>query len=149
VVAVLGGGDAMSRGTSVAEQLSRLDIEVTLVEGPLVANRYSGMDFKVTSNPRNFSELLAGCAWAVTNGGGCMLEALYLDTPIVVLPQTHKELVLATSLYERDALLAIGNDGLRSYSTLELRSKQGIGPALIDGQGAKRIADIVGELCDE
>jgi spore coat polysaccharide biosynthesis predicted glycosyltransferase SpsG len=149
VVVVMGGGDALGQGRTVAEQLRTLGLNVTLIEGPLVNTKPANQSFNLMHDPSNFSEILAGCAWAVTNGGGCMLEALFLDTPTVVLPQTQEELALATALYDKGGLLALGSEGIRSYSTSQLRDKRGVGPALIDGEGVVRVAQIVEALCHE
>jgi len=69
VLVVLGGGDVMGQGHSVARQLSDLGLEVTLVQGPLAKNIEEDEKYRVLVNPPQLPEIMASCGWAITNGG--------------------------------------------------------------------------------
>ncbi len=146
VVISLGSGDILRQGPGIASELGQVGLDVTLIQGPLASDSESSGSFRIAKNPSNFSALIAGCSWAVTNGGGTMLEAMHLDTPVVAVPQSSAEHEFALSLMERGVILGLGREALRAFSQEELEGHYGRGPNLIDGKGADRVAAIVGRL---
>lgn len=143
VLVFLGGGDLLNQGHETARRLSRQGLEVTLVRGPLAMNRGDGEGYRVLANPENLPQLLASSDWAVTNGGGCLFEAMCLGKAAFVLPQTEAEMKIARFAEERGAVLGIGLDGLRKFDFAELGSVAERGANLVDGRGASRISTIV------
>ena len=143
VVVVLGGGDILQQGWEVAQRLTHIGEQVTLIQGPLSKHEKRASEFIVISNPPNMPNLLASSAWMVTNGGGCMFEAMFLGKAAIAIPQTKAEKVLAEYCLERGALLGIGLDQLRYYSPDEITRVGHSASKLIDGKGAHRVADII------
>ncbi len=146
VVVVLGGGDLLGQGHEAACHLCRQGLEVILVQGPLANKRGSGEGYEVLINPSNLPQLLASTDWVVTNGGGCMFEAMCLGKATVVLPQTETEMRIARFAKDRDALLGIGLDCLHLFQATELEKIAERGFELIDGRGASRVSAIIRDL---
>jgi spore coat polysaccharide biosynthesis predicted glycosyltransferase SpsG len=146
VVVMLGGGDLRGQGHLAALKLVEQGLKVTLIQGPLVSSPPKIVPYEVLINPPDLPERLVNCSWLVTNGGGCMFEAMYLGKPVVSLPQTEQEMVLARYVYERDALLGIGVSNLRRYTHGELRPVAQRAAAMVDGYGAERVANIIRKL---
>lgn len=143
VLVVLGGGDVMGQGHSVARHLSDLGLEVTLVQGPLAKNVDEGENYRVLVNPPQLAEIMASCDWAVTNGGGCLFEMLFLGKATVVLPQTESEMKIASYVKERGAVLGIGQEEVCPYQLDEILPVVLNANNLVDGHGAERISNIV------
>lgn len=143
VLVMLGGGDLLEQGHLVANYLCSLGLYVTLVQGPLAKNIEKSKKYRVLVNPPNLVELLDACDWAVTNGGGCLFEFLYLGKPTFALPQTDAELRIAHFALAKGALLGIGLDSIRIAQQDELDSTANKGMALVDGRGAQRVSEII------
>jgi spore coat polysaccharide biosynthesis predicted glycosyltransferase SpsG len=146
VLVMLGGGDLLSQGHKAAQLLADQGLDVTLVQGPLAANCELSAHFEVLVDPPDLAERLSSCEWVVTNGGGCMFEAMCLGKPAVVLPQTEAEAALACVALEQGSLLGIGFEYLRPFSRHELEPVSRRAVELIDGRGAERVATIVKSL---
>jgi spore coat polysaccharide biosynthesis predicted glycosyltransferase SpsG len=146
VMVCLGGGDLLGQGYETAAFLSEEGFDVTLVQGPLAKKTNSENNFSVVINPPNFPALIAGTDWAVTNGGGCFFEALYLGKPTVVLPQTNAEIKIANFAEDRGAAVGIGKEGLLNIRSSDTISIVKAAKELIDGKGLKRISHIIKSL---
>ena len=145
VLVCLGGGDLLGQGYDTAVFLNDKGFDVTLVQGPLAKQKPDKKDFDILVNPPNFPQILANCDWAVTNGGGCLFEALYLGRPTIVLPQTDMEKRIVDYVQQHDSLLGIGLESLREFKTEELKRVSENGKKIIDGKGLHRIAAIIKE----
>lgn len=143
VLVMLGGGDALGQGHEVAARLCNGGYDVTLVQGPLARSITAGAGYRVYVNPPELPQLLAVCDWAVTNGGGCLFEALCLGKAAYVVPQSEAEMKIAHYAMERSAVLGVGLDGLRGFDADELAPVAQRGARLVDGRGGQRIAAIV------
>jgi len=146
VLVFLGGGDLLNQGHETARQLSRQGLDVTLVQGPLAVNKDAGDGYRVLVNPTDLPQLLAASDWAVTNGGGCLFEAMCMGKAAFVLPQTEAEMKIARFAEERGAVLGIGLGGLREFDCKELGAIAERGANLVDGRGASRVSSIVRNL---
>lgn len=146
VVVILGGGDLLGQGHVAASRLSALGLRVTLVQGPFTKRVKNTGDYEVLFDPPELPSLLASSAWMVTNGGGCMFEAMFLGKPTVAIAQTSAELVLAKHCQGRGALLGVGLNELRQYSDSEMKLASQKAARLIDGRGVHRVAEIVRSL---
>lgn len=148
VVISLGGGDLLGQSLKAAEILVSQGFNVTLIKGPLAKIDKGKCNFPVLINPSNFPEILNSCDWAVTNGGGCFFEALYLGKPAFVLPQTDMELKIANYVNQYNAILGIGIENMVNINKTIFETVSQNGMKLIDGNGLSRIASIIkGLLC--
>lgn len=143
VLVCLGGSDLLNQGFDTAKFLHEKGFDVTLIQGPLAKKIKSDADFSVLTNPIDFADRLAASDWAVTNGGGCLFEAVFFEKAVFVLPQTTWEKRIADFVKEKGALLGIGIDQLRSFTENEILSTATSAKGLIDGKGAERIAEII------
>ena len=146
VVISLGGGDLLGQSFNAAESLISQGFDVTVIKGPLAKIDVNECSFPVLVNPSNFPDILNSCDWAVTNGGGCFFEALYLGKPAFVLPQTDMELKIALYATQFDAILGIGMVDLNNINQNKFETVSQNGMNLIDGNGLSRIASIIKEL---
>ncbi len=146
VVVALGGGDVLRQGHAAARALAASPGGATLVMGPLAEGSREGYGYEVRCNPPDFAWLLASCSWAVTNGGGCLFEALCLGRPAYVLPQTPAESAIARFAREQEAILGMGLERLRDFGEGDNAAVAARGAALVDGRGAARISTIIQEL---
>lgn len=145
VVVCLGGADVLSQGPEAAERLRGAGFKVTLIRGPLTKDIPSReVDYEVVSNPDNFAELLASALAIVSNGGGCLFEALYLRKEVFVLPQSPAEERIATYLRQERAVSGVGFDELKAEKfAIEPSSER---PLIVDGRGLERLSVIIQEL---
>ena len=146
VIVSIGGADLLKQSYQVAELLCKRDFNVTVVQGPLTNSSPTTKSFHVLHNPENFPEILNSSDWAVTNGGGCLFEALYLGKPSFVLPQTPFEWRIANFAGEKKAILGAGIESIRDFSNEEFEVVSKNGMNLVDGQGLIRIYNIIKEL---
>lgn len=143
VLVVIGGGDLLGQGPEAARRLSDEGLDVTLVQGPLAKGLDADVGYRVLVNPPELPQLLASCDWAVTNGGGCLFEALCVGKAPFVLPQTNEELTIARFAEEHGAVLGIGLECLRSFQPGEIRAISDRGLDLVDGRGVERVSSII------
>lgn len=143
VLIVVGGGDQKGQGVEASRLLGDQGCRPLLVQGPLAEGRVIESGLEVRINPPEFPRLLAECDWAVTNGGGCLFEALCLGKAAYVLPQTEMEIRIAAYVKKQGALLGVGLALLRSFEAAERSSVADAGRKLVDGRGAERISAIV------
>ena len=146
VIVSLGGADLLKQSYQVAELLCKLDYKVTVVQGPLTNPSLTTKSFHVLHNPRNFPEILNSCDWAVTNGAGCLFETLFLGKPTFVLPQTPFEWRITNFVGGKKAILGAGIENVMDFSNEEFEAVSKNGMNLIDGQGLRRIYNIIKEL---
>jgi spore coat polysaccharide biosynthesis predicted glycosyltransferase SpsG len=146
VIISLGGSDLLGQSFEAAETLFAQGFDVTLIKGPLAKIDEDKCNFPVLVNPLNYPEILNSCDWAVTNGGGCFFEALYLGKPAFVLPQTDMELKIVLYSSQFDAILGMGMDALVNINQMKFETVSHNGMNLIDGKGLSRIASIIKEL---
>jgi spore coat polysaccharide biosynthesis predicted glycosyltransferase SpsG len=146
VLICLGGGDLLGQGFDTALFLKKNGFTVTLVQGPLAKNIPGDHGFTLLINPPDFPQLLAGCDWAVTNGAGCLFEALYLEKKVYVLPQTEWEMRIAVFVKKQGGVLGIGQDALKDFLTQNLLAVEEKNKKMVDGQGVDRITAVIKKL---
>jgi len=140
VVVCIGGADVRRIGPKAAQALHDLGESVTLLRGPFShGNLTDGNKYTTLINPPDFEAHLAGCRWAVTNGGTTMLEAMSLGKPVHVIPQTAAETRLADHILQRGGILGIGLGELRSPAPSYASQTGLVASRLVDGKGAERI----------
>lgn len=139
VLVIVGGGDLDGLAERIAERLPAAPLCV--VQGPAGGKLdLAAKNARVVYDPPDLPSLMARCAWGVTTGGTSMLEMLSLGKAVHVVPRTRNEEIFAQPFIERGCLLGLGLDGLREPDA-ELRiACEQLGPRMIDGQGAERIA---------
>ena len=147
VLVCLGGADLLGQGYEAAVLLNAKGFNVTLVQGPLVTGYSPVSGITVILNPSDFPERLAGCGWAVTNGGGCLFEANYFEKSAYVLPQTEWEIRIAHKINETEGVIGIGLEGLKqiTHKPLSLQLTRQI-KNFVDGKGSERIVKIIKNL---
>lgn len=143
VMVCIGGGDLLQQGRLAAGLLHDKGFDVTLIQGPFASNMSASSGYKTFVNPENYAQLFSECNWAVTNGGGCLFEALCLGMPTFVLPQTAAEMKIAQFVEQKGAVLGVGLDHLRAFTLAELQCVVEAGAGLVDGRGAERISEII------
>jgi spore coat polysaccharide biosynthesis predicted glycosyltransferase SpsG len=146
---MIGGGDLRRQGEAAARRLAERGEQVTLIEGPLSAAAAPGGDSGAIARLRDPADLaarMAGCAWAVSNGGTTMMELMCLGKAAHVLPQTDAEARFARSVLDRNGILGLGLDVLRPPIDAERRQTGALAAQLVDGRGIERIAAAVREL---
>jgi hypothetical protein len=147
VLVSIGGADINDQCASCAGTVSTWGVETILVRGPFTKQRnLSAAKYTILDEPANFAHLLGGCAWAITNGGTTMVEALSMGKAVYVVPQTEEETRFAQELFERGLLLGVGADSLRPptsdlIATIGCRAR-----AAVDGGGVDRIVGLGREL---
>jgi len=143
ILIVIGGGDTLGHGVKAAEFFIKKEFEVILVQGPTTnsADIYGVKSYQVLKNPPNLPALIAGASIVITNGGGTLFEALYLNKNIYVLPQTDRERVIADTIYMKDMILGYGSENL--YRIKFKNNNTSNGETLIDGGGANRVCRII------
>jgi spore coat polysaccharide biosynthesis predicted glycosyltransferase SpsG len=141
VVVMIGGGDKDGLGERVAEMIQTDTDGITLIEGPLAEkSRELAPAIKRLNSPPELARLMAGCAWAVTSGGGTMLEMMCLAKAVHVVPRTPFEVSLAQSILGQGALLGVGIENIGRPSPERRRSVAATARRLVDGKGTVRIA---------
>jgi spore coat polysaccharide biosynthesis predicted glycosyltransferase SpsG len=151
IVVMIGGSDLNRVGESVAALLAHECKYVSLIQGPGIKDDYS-IDLPnvtVLCCPSTLEKKMATCEWAVTNGGGSMMEMMCLGKAVHVVPQTNDELILAEIIYNKGALLGIGLDTLKIPSLNEITSVGERARELVDGKGVNRIIDLIEGLPSE
>ena len=145
IIVMIGGSDLNQVGESIALRLRDAGKYVYLIQGPVIKENYA-MDLQnvtVLHDPKNLESCMASCEWAVTNGGGSMMEMMCLGKAVHVVPQTKDELLLAKIAFDKGALLGIGLDKLRVPTLKEIKQVGEQARKLVDGQGVNRVIDQV------
>lgn len=142
VLVVLGGGDFQGLSLEVARRLP--SVPLCIVQGPAAEHLKIERDrLRVLHSPTELPQLMSQCAWAVTSGGTTMLEMLFLGKAVHVVPRTEDEERFARQFGNKGAIIGEGLEDLRVPEATQKRSCEAMGPKLIDGRGAQRIAVIV------
>lgn len=146
VLVAIGGGDLRKVGMDIAQAISEQGLRTILVRGPLAQRpQATPAGFVVLDQPTEFAQLLAGCAWAVTNGGTTMVEGMSLGKAVHAVPQTSEEERFAADLLQRRLLLGVG-PAISPPSSTALHDTATRARAAVDGRGAVRIVELAREL---
>jgi hypothetical protein len=142
VLVVIGGGDFEGLSDKIASRLSATPLCV--IQGPAGGViRSERENVRILRSPPDLPHLMPRCSWAVTSGGTAMLEMLFLGKATHVVPRTDAEMVFARGFLEQGALLGVGLEGLNEPSPASINRCEELGPLLVDGCGAERIAQTV------
>jgi spore coat polysaccharide biosynthesis predicted glycosyltransferase SpsG len=144
IVVMIGGADIRNRGLDIAHKLKDQGQQVTLVQGPLSPQQDEPVaGIAILRNPTNLADVMAGCSWAVTNGGSTMMEMMCLGKPVHVIPQTEAEQRLAGLIARQNGVLGV-TDECPEVPGLAAMVKVGRAASrLVDGLGVRRICDEV------
>jgi spore coat polysaccharide biosynthesis predicted glycosyltransferase SpsG len=148
VMVVIGGGDQDGLGEHAASLMHQQGCDVRLIDGPLSGPRSKDFPREIVrvNSPSDLASRMASCGWAITSGGGTMLEMMCLAKPVHVLPRTPHEEMLARSILGSGGLLGIGFESLTVPSSEACESVSERARSLVDGNGAKRIMEAVCQL---
>jgi spore coat polysaccharide biosynthesis predicted glycosyltransferase SpsG len=155
VLVTMGGADASGIGTRIAAMLVAAEpwMHVRLVLGPWGA-RTVPRHIVAVEAPDGLEQELAAADVVVTAGGVTLLESLALGRPTVVIetaPNQHANVVAAENMSAAvvaaaadaaDAVRALAHDEVRRQSLHESAR------ALVDFEGAARVADVIVELAE-
>lgn len=141
VLVLLGGADVAGRGPVLSKMLTSRGFHVDLIQGPAVSEAYPDTEssIRVHRSPANLPELMASCAWAVSNGGASMLELMTLGKPVFVVPQTSLETALSKEIEGHGALLGSGEELPEIPDEAAMRTAAQNAWSLVDGKGPERI----------
>lgn len=150
VLVVIGGGDIRNQSSQVVNILKDKGFQIQLVLGPNSSFDISQLrDIKnvcIKQNVENMATLIEASDWMVTNGGGCLFEAMCSARPVFALGQTIQEFNIIEEFknknllagYSIEDLYLINNDG-------QIKSNS-VPTTVIDGNGGYRITKIVDDI---
>lgn len=140
---VIGGGDLKNGSTTIAEKLTDEGYEVHLVLGKFSRRKINTERFTVSVDVQNMGQIISGADWMVTNGGGCLFEALCSGRAAIAMPQTSEEEAVVEYCKTCDAILGTDLNKLSAASDEKWQEVVSNGLSLVDGKGAARILSIV------
>lgn len=146
VLVSIGGSDLLNQGGTISNKLAALGYQVLLVRGPMnndYATEPLAPGVRVINDPSNFSELMAQSKFVVSNGGGCLFEALYLGKAALAIPQTPFEQRIIEFIQGAGGILGCGEKDLKFFTESEIVNMGIKAEKIIDGHGAARISSII------
>ena len=149
VLIMIGGGDIRHCGMKTARELCELGEKVLLVRGPLNTSADKISDDEnlgILDDPQDLVDHMAGCSWAVSNGGTTMLELMRLGKAIHVIAQTPQERNFAEGILKQGGLLGVDDSSLKRPDEQTRRQVGEKAASLVDGRGLERIAGHIEEL---
>lgn len=136
-----GGGDARRLSETMIKYMSAIRMDFLFIQGPLQEMSPNISDEQILKNPPNLPSLMARAPFAITNGGGTMLEMVFLKKPIYVFPQSKMEENLAAYFLQQKQIVGIYRKNELSLKKLsESKNFQG---DFIDGNGVENIASAI------
>ena len=122
-----------------------MGFKVSLIQGPTYQGNYVTKSSLVTclKTPYDLEKRMSTCGWAVTNGGGSMMEMMYLGKAVHVIPQTSAERHFAEFILKEGGILGIGKNELKVPNLGEIECVGRRARELIDGNGVDRIIRII------
>ncbi len=157
VLLAMGGSDPAGLTPGLAQVLGEAGIEVTVALGP----GYKGLfptEGSVLASPDQFIPALARAELFIAGYGHSLLEAAYLGVPAIAVVYKPEHLPHARAFCEQgtarlcDLTARSSAPQLAQAATELLRSSgrcaemSGRGRRLVDGRGARRVADVLVEL---
>ncbi len=164
VLVTLGGSDPEDLTSQIAGTLASCsDLEVTVVAGSAYANKnrliaQAGSQTKLIFDSHNMKELMQQAEIAITVAGGTLWELLSLGCAVLSYARTAGGAYLVTCLARQGMIVDMGEvsrfdagkivpavRGIAdSTSTRQRMAPQG--QALVDGLGATRVVEMLGQL---
>ena len=143
---MIGGGDILDMSEEAAKCLNDKGMWGTIIKGPFSKNSSSKIgSFDIINNPNNIAEIIQKSSHMVTNGGGSLFEALYLNKEIWVIPQTTAEKRIAEHISEK-YICGINLHDLQVSEMDLVSSNIEPGEELVDGRGCERILELAMNL---
>ncbi len=153
ILLAFGGSDPEGLTVALSRELTIAGVSVLCVLGPT----YTGPlpEGEVLSAPNLWPRVLAGTDLLVTRFGHTVLEAAHLGVPCISVATSDRAMVEAAELSAHGSSVAVGPtdrsgaswvaetalDLLRDSSRLDAMAASG--RALVDGQGAMRVAKVL------
>ncbi|HAL70847.1 MAG TPA: hypothetical protein DCP71_03650 [Verrucomicrobiales bacterium] len=160
VLVTLGGADPKGLTLEAIDLLrpwrNRLD-QVMIVLGPGVGNELetqvrhqaAQLAFNTVKDPNNFDELLSRTDLILCNGGGTVLEALFLGRLVAVLPQTDAEFSFSAPFCQQQASVWAREIGQIIETTEQERLEFAHRAAsIVDGKGLTRLTAVISSLAN-
>ena len=166
VMVTLGGSDPHNTTSRVIDALEQIDVEglevVVVVgasnrhrDGLLAERRGSRLRIEFRDNVARMSELMAWADVAVSAGGSTCWEMAFMGLPAVAIVLAENQRSIVCSLAESGAVVnagwhsALSRDSLAALLTGLVREREARhrmsqrGRGLVDGLGAKRVAELL------
>ncbi|MEN6348810.1 MAG: glycosyltransferase [Syntrophomonas sp.] len=152
VLVSFGGEDPKSLTYSVLQKLDPCLFEITAIVGvlnsdyQLITDSFSTHGVTILNFTPQIGELMATSDIVICGGGTTMLEALYLGNPLIALPQNIFEENFINYIRKEAPVFSIDNitELYNCFHKPAFREKiRREYSALVDGQGKKRIAEIL------
>lgn len=160
----LGGSDPENSTLKVLQALSQVsiqDFEGVILWGPENSSSHevkdylqkSGLPFHLVERKLQVAELMAEADLAITAGGSTCWELCCLGVPMVVVPLSPDQELLAQGLKERGCAMVVKRDALDRAGELrreienllsdssEMEQMADRAQALVDGRGALRVVE--------
>ncbi|MBB5038345.1 hypothetical protein [Prosthecobacter dejongeii] len=160
VMVTLGGADPKGLTLEAIDLLrpwrNRLG-QVTIVLGPGVGRELEAqvchaaaqLAFNTVKAPANFDEILSHTDLVLCNGGGTVLEALFLGRLVAVLPQTDAESAFSNPFCQQQACVWAREIGRIIETTEQERLEFARRAAsIVDGQGLNRLTALISSLAN-
>lgn len=160
VVVTLGGADPKGLTLEAMDLLrpwrNRLD-QVKIVLGPGVGHELEAqvrheaaqLAFNTLKAPANFDELLSHTDLVLCNGGGTVLEALFLGRLVAVLSQTDAEASFSAPFCQQQACVWASEIGQIIETTEQERLEFARRAAsIVDGKGLTRLTAVISSLAN-
>lgn len=148
----LGGADVQRQSHRIASALGSEGANVACVYGPYAAAPTFPTTYRVLSNVASCIDVMADSSVAITNGGTTLFEALALGCPVVSVPQTKQELVVARHLGAPTLMATDLNDktlkSIRQEILLRLAEGVSTKAVPVDSMGATRVANSLEEILE-
>lgn len=150
VLIVIGGGDIKNQSLEVVEILKDKGFSIQLVLGPNNCSDISKIskikNLSIKKNVANMASVIETSDWMVTNGGGCLFEAMCSGRPVFALGQTAQEINIIEQFKERNLLAGYSVEDLRLIGDSSQIKSNSLTHDIIDGDGGYRITKLVGAI---
>ena len=160
VLISLGGGPRAHRAAAIADALARMAPEATIrIAAGFVTPAADTFDGRVTwiRSPRWLTDELSRADVAVLGGGVTLYEACALGVPAVAIPVVRSQEPTVAAFASKGAALGLASAGAPAQDiarqaarllrdTALRRQVSRRARTLVDGRGAKRVAEAIGAL---
>lgn len=148
---VIGGTDFHNQGYQAAKILYAQGYKVHLVLGHLhqsINLQSEDVNFKISRNVENMASLISNADIMVTNGGGCLFEAMTSGRPAIALAQSKNEQNIINFFHNQNTLVGDKIGKLYHLEKINWRKVSESANKLIDGKGRERVSSIVEKIIE-
>ena len=165
ILVTVGGSDKLNLTPKIIAALNKLEqnLHVDVVVGPGFNNeeqivnltKESDLEVSLHFNVTQMSKLMLNNDLAISAGGSTLYELAATGTPTITLLQADNQVKVAQAMAEQEIVINLGfgnkvneqklnNSITRLIKSFNLRKEMSEkGQEIVDGQGAKRVAEII------